>query len=187
MSRVGSNPIKTKGITVRIEDRASVYGGQKVVVKGSKGELSVDLRPEVNVKQDGEELIVERNAEFNEKLAKPFHGLYRTLIANAVQGVTEGFTKELEIHGIGYKAQNAGQQLKLDLGYNNQLVFDIPEGIQIEIKDGVDLKVSGADKQIVGKVAAEIRAMKKPEPYKGKGIRYKGEYIKMKVGKSAAA
>jgi large subunit ribosomal protein L6 len=113
-------------------------------------------------------------------------GLSRTLIANAVEGVTNGYSKVLEIIGIGYKVEQQGSNLKFNLGYNNLIEFPVPEGISIEIKDGAEITVSGIDKQLVGETAASIRRLRPPEPYKGKGIRYKDEYVKIKVGKSAA-
>jgi large subunit ribosomal protein L6 len=184
MSRIGKAPIKIEGVTVTLTDRGSKYGGQLVEVKGTKGNLEVHMRPEITVKQEEGQLLLE--PKNGNKSTKSYHGLYRTLIANAIDGVTNGYSKTLEIVGIGYKAQLNGNKISLNLGYTVPIVYDVPEGIQIEIKDGIDIIVKGIDKQLVGEVAAQVRQLKKPEPYKGKGIRYAGEHIKIKQGKSAA-
>lgn len=168
------------GVTVEVR-------GDKVVVKGSKGELSYVFLPEVSVKVEGSEVIVERKNDTNASRAR--HGLTRALVANMVQGVSQGYEKQMEIIGVGYKAAVKGRTLELQLGFSHPVNFAIPAGIEIsqDEKNKNIIKVAGVDKQLVGQVCSEIRGYRPPEPYKGKGIRYVGENVRRKVGKAAAA
>ncbi len=178
MSRVGKRPIPIpSGVSVQISDDA-------VEVKGPKGTLRQDLPPGIKFEQNDGSLEAKPVRE-DRALAK-FHGLARSLVANAVTGVSSGFQKELDIVGIGYRAEVKGQQLTLALGYSHPVLFDIPEGIGIKVDNQTHLVVSGIDRQAVGQVAADIRGLRKPDPYKQKGIRYTGEVLKKKVGKTGA-
>jgi large subunit ribosomal protein L6 len=178
MSRVGSKPIKIPaGVTVSFEDN-------KVTVKGPKGEITRMLPHTSSYKREGDVLNVIRPSDSG--LHKAMHGLTRTLIANMVIGVTTGFSKELNIVGVGYKAEVKGRELVLAVGLSHPVNFPIPEGIQIETASPTQIKVSGIDKELVGQVAADIRRNRPPEPYKGKGILYAGEQIQRKAGKAAA-
>lgn len=175
MSRIGKLPIKIpSGVTITIDP-------DTITVNGSKGSLSQFTLPGITVKQEGEEVIVTR--ENDEPINRARHGLMRSLINNMVVGVSEGFKKQLELQGVGFRVAMAGQQLKLNLGFSHDVMYDIPQGITIGVEQNI-ITVSGISKQQVGQVAAEIRALKKPEPYKGKGIRYVGEHIIRKSGKS---
>jgi large subunit ribosomal protein L6 len=175
MSRIGKKPIAIpSGVTANI-------GGGKLSVKGPKGELSITLASEVSYAVDGG--MVSVSPIGNSKTARSFWGMQRTLVQNLMTGVTEGFTKVLEITGVGYRANVQGQMLKLQLGYSHDVDFAIPDGIEIKTPDNTTVEITGIDKQKVGQVAAEIRRWRKPEPYKGKGIRYRGEYIFRKEGK----
>jgi large subunit ribosomal protein L6 len=177
MSRIGKRPIAVpSGVTVAIED-------ERVIVNGPKGELSERVHREIEVEQVGEEILVRRPTERSEHRA--LHGLTRTLVANMVQGVTDGFEKRLEIQGVGYRAQLRGRDLELALGYSHPVSVKAPEGIEFEVPQPNRVVVRGASKQQVGELAAYIRKQRKPEPYKGKGIRYEGEYVARKVGKRA--
>jgi len=180
MSRIGKLPVAVPaGVDVTIGD------GQ-VSVKGPKGELHQHILAQVvDVKLDGGNVVVERKGD-----AKPHraaHGLTRTLIANMVEGVSKGFRKSLEIQGVGYRAAKAGDKLNLTLGYSHPVVFTAPEGITLSVEGTNKVHVDGIDKQRVGQVAAEIRQLRKPEPYKGKGVRYAGEVIRKKLGKAGKA
>jgi large subunit ribosomal protein L6 len=176
MSRIGKRPIP-------IPDKVSVtIAGQAVTVKGPKGELSRTLPSGVNITQEGDTVVVTRVNE--SRLARARHGLCRTLIANMVEGVSKGFQKRLEIQGVGYRAQVQGTNLNLSLGYSHPVVFNPPQGIQFAVENNTNVVVSGIDKEIVGNVAASIRAARPPEPYKGKGVRYAGEQIRRKAGKA---
>lgn len=175
MSRIGKLPIQIpSGVTITIDP-------DTITVNGPKGSLSQFTMPGINIKQEGEELLVTR--ENDEPTNRSRHGLMRSLIHNMVVGVTEGFKKQLELHGVGYRVALAGQQLKMNLGFSHDVMYDIPQGITIAVEQN-NMTVSGISKQQVGQVAAEIRALKKPEPYKGKGIRYTDEHIIRKSGKS---
>ncbi len=175
MSRIGKLPIKIpSGVTITIDP-------DTITVNGPKGSLSQFTLPGITVKQEGEEVIVTRVDD--EPIHRARHGLMRSLIQNMVVGVSEGFSKQLELHGVGFRVALAGQQLKMNLGFSHDVIFDIPQGITITV-DQNNITVSGISKQQVGQVAAEIRSLKKPEPYKGKGIRYTGEHIIRKSGKS---
>ncbi|WP_087574636.1 50S ribosomal protein L6 [Sphingobium sp. SJ10-10] len=175
MSRTGKKPIAVpSGVT------ASIEGGQ-LSVKGPKGTLALQLRDEISYTiEDGSILVRPAN---DTKAARAFWGMQRTLIQNLVTGVTEGFSKKLLITGVGYRANSQGKTLKLQLGYSHDVDFEIPEGIEIKTPDNTTVEISGIDKQKVGQVAAEIRRWRKPEPYKGKGIKYAGEFIFRKEGK----
>ena len=175
MSRIGKKPVEIpSGVTATIE------GGQ-LSVKGPKGTLELQLREEISYSV-GEDGILVKPAN-DSKQARAFWGMQRTLVQNLVTGVTDGFTKVLEITGVGYRANAQGKNLKLQLGYSHDVDFVIPEGIEIKTPDNTTVEISGIDKQKVGQVAAEIRRWRKPEPYKGKGIKYRGEYIFRKEGK----
>ena len=178
MSRIGNQPIPVpSGVDVSVADRA-------VTVKGPKGELNIDLPEGITARVDGEELIVERPDD--ERESKALHGLARSLVNNMVVGVHEGFRKELEIIGVGYRAAAKGKNaLEMQLGYSHPVNYEAPEGIEFEVPDQQKISISGIDKQVVGQVAAEIRSFRKPEPYKGKGIRYVGEHVIRKAGKQA--
>ncbi len=181
MSRIGKQPVLVpSGVTVDVKE-------SHVKVKGPKGELEFNFNPKVNIALDGSTINVTRNGE--EKEDRSLHGVTRTLIANMVQGVSKGFAKQLEIQGVGYRAQLSGSKLTLFLGFSHSIEFMAPKGIQITIdaeKKNI-ITVAGIDKQLVGEVAAKIREYKKPEPYKGKGIRYVGEHVQRKAGKAAAS
>ena len=177
MSRIGKAPIKLpQGTSLQV-------GEAEVRVKGPKGELVSPLMPGVTVVLEGDIASLQRDSD--EKQQRAYHGMCRSLLANAVAGVSKGFTKELEIQGIGYRANVAGRNLELQLGYSHPINYPIPEGIEISVEKNTMITVAGIDKQKVGQVAAEIRAMRPPEPYKGKGVRYKGEQVRRKVGKAA--
>ncbi len=177
MSRIGRQPITVpSGVTVSIEP-------ERVTVNGPRGELSERINREIKVQQDGDQLVVSRPTDRGEHRA--LHGLTRSLIANMVQGVTGGFEKRLEIQGVGYRAQLRGRDLELALGYSHPVSIKAPDGIEFEVPQPTRIVVKGASKQQVGETAANIRKQRKPEPYKGKGIRYEGEYVARKVGKRA--
>jgi large subunit ribosomal protein L6 len=176
MSRIGKRPIT---IPAKVE---VAIDGTKVVVKGPKGELSRNLPVNVSVSQEGEILNVTRRDET--RVSRQLHGLSRTLVANMVEGVSQGFQRRLEIQGVGYRAQLQGRNLVLNMGYSHQVQIVPPEGIQFAVENPTNVIVSGYDKEIVGNIAAKIRAVRPPEPYKGKGIRYAGEVVRRKAGKT---
>lgn len=177
MSRIGKMPVPVPaGVTVTID-------GSHVQVKGPKGELERTLSDLIEVKQEGEEIVLSAKEETAEANAQ--WGLSRTLVNNMVVGVTEGYEKKLELIGVGYRAQLKGSNLTLALGYSHPVEYAAPEGISFEVPDNTHITVSGINKERVGQVAAEIRAKRPPEPYKGKGIRYEGEYVRRKLGKAA--
>lgn len=185
MSRIGKNPITIpSGVTVAVENGGR-FGYKVVKVKGPKGELSEDIREGVDVEVNGTEVLV-TNKKSEESYNRSMHGLYRTLISNMVEGVTQGFQKKLEIVGIGYKAVPNGNDLDLFVGFNHPVLIKAPEGIVFSVTENVNVTVSGINKRLVGETAARIRRVKKPEPYRGKGIRYEGEVVKRKEGKAAA-
>ncbi len=177
MSRIGKKPIVFPK-NIKISQSADI-----VKVQGPKGILSSKLPEGITLTIGDGSMVVERKSE--EILARSYHGLARTLIANMVNGVSAGFEKKLEISGVGYRAELSENSLKFILGFSSPVQYDIPKGIDIKVDKQVNIIVSGIDKQLVGRVAAEIRSLKKPEPYKGKGIKYANEYIKRKAGKSA--
>jgi len=176
MSRIGRLPIPVpSGVDVTID-------GRQVTVKGPKGTLSRALHPDMTISREDGTLIVTRPTE--QKTHKQLHGLTRTLVNNMVVGVTDGYRKGLEITGVGYRAALSGKKLQLNLGYSHQIEIDPPEGITFEVENPTRLAVVGIDKELVGQIAAKVRATRKPEPYKGKGVRYAGEYIRRKAGKA---
>jgi large subunit ribosomal protein L6 len=176
MSRIGRLPITVpSGVDVTID-------GRNVTVKGPKGTLSRSLHPDITVSREDGTLVVTRPTE--QKTHKQLHGLTRTLVNNMVVGVTDGYRKGLEITGVGYRATLNGKKLTLNLGYSHPIEIDPPEGISFEVENPTRLAVVGIDKELVGQIAAKVRATRKPEPYKGKGVRYAGEYIRRKAGKA---
>lgn len=176
MSRIGKKPIEIpQGVEIKIE-------GQTVTAKGPNGTEVVEVRPEITVVVEGSQIIVSKATDSRE--ADALHGLSRTLIANAVHGVKEGFEKKLEIQGVGYRANMEGKNLNLALGYSHPVIVEPPEGITITVENNTKISVKGSNKQTVGDVAAFIRSKRAPEVYKGKGVRYEGEYIRRKAGKA---
>jgi large subunit ribosomal protein L6 len=178
MSRIGKHPVPVPaGVTVTVN-------GSTVTVKGPKGELTRTFHPDIAVAVQGAEVVVSRPSD--EAQHKALHGLSRTLVANMVEGVTKGFTKVLEIQGVGYKAETKPYGVNLVVGYSHQVPFHAPAGVKISVENNTVVKIEGADKEKVGQVAAEIRLVRPPEPYKGKGIRYQGEQVRRKAGKTGA-
>jgi large subunit ribosomal protein L6 len=178
MSRIGKKPIAVpKGVTVKVADGA-------VEVQGPKGKLRQAHPAGINFELTDGQLVAKRSTD-DPALAK-FHGLARSLVANAVAGVTDGFKRELDIVGVGYRAELKGKQVIMALGYSHAVVFDIPNGIDIAIDKQTHLTVTGVDRQLVGQVAANLRRLRKPDPYKQKGVRYTGEVLKKKAGKTGA-
>ena len=176
MSRIGKRPIP-------IPSKVSVdIKGQHVTVKGPKGTLARELPSLIGVSQEGEEIKV--IPENDSRIARQRHGLCRTLIANMVEGVSKGFEKRLQILGVGYRAQAQGKKLTLNVGYSKPVEMNMPEGIQVAVEKNTEVIIGGIDKEVVGNVAAKIRAVRPPEPYKGKGIRYLGEMVRRKAGKT---
>lgn len=176
MSRIGKLPVKIpKGVTVTAE-------GHTVTVKGPRGELRRTIHEELAVKVDGDAIVVSRPSDENRH--KALHGLTRTLIANMVEGVTKGYAKTLEIAGVGYKAEPRPYGLQFALGFSHPIEFRAPAGIKLSAPNPTTVQIEGTDKEIVGQVAAEIRGLRPPEPYKGKGIKYQGEVIRRKAGKA---
>jgi large subunit ribosomal protein L6 len=179
MSRIGLKPVAVPG-TVKI-----ALAGRKVSVEGPLGKLEMEYRPEVDVRYDekAKQLVVSRKSD--ERLVRSLHGLTRALIDNMVQGVVTGYEKRLEIVGVGYLGSIKGDTLSLRLGYANEVHKKIPKGLNVTCPDQTHIVIKGCDKQLVGEFAAEVRSLRKPEPYKGKGVRYVGEHIKLKPGKAA--
>ena len=176
MSRIGRLPIAVPStVDVTID-------GRQLTVKGPKGTLSRALHPDMAVAQEDGTIVVRRPTE--QKMHKQLHGLTRTLVNNMVVGVTDGYRKGLEITGVGYRAALNGRKLTLNLGYSHPIEIDPPEGISFELENPTHLAVIGIDKELVGEIAAKVRATRKPEPYKGKGVRYAGEYVRRKAGKA---
>ena len=178
MSRIGKNPVVFDN-TVQV----SVTPANEVVVKGAKTAMTVGLSQNVSAKIEDGKIVLTRKDDTKESRAQ--HGLYRALVQNAVTGVTKGFTKGLELNGVGYRANVAGQKLEMSLGFSHPVNFEIPAGIEIKVDKQTNLTITGADKALVGQVAAKLRSYRPPEPYLGKGIRYTGEVIRRKAGKSA--
>ena len=177
MSRIGKKPITIPaGVDVKLN-------GSEVAVKGPKGELKNTFSSAMNIAVEGNEIIVTRPDDNKEN--RSLHGLTRTLIANMVEGVTNGYSKELEVNGVGYRVQKQGKNLVMNLGFSHQVIMEEIPGITIEVQAPNKIVISGADKQMVGQFAAEVREKRPPEPYKGKGIKYAGEYIRRKEGKAA--
>jgi large subunit ribosomal protein L6 len=178
MSRIGKAPIAIpSGVTIQV-------AGDEVSVKGPKGHLTTRIRSELAVKQEDGKLLVQRKNE--DRLTRSLHGLSRTLVANMVKGVTDGFERQLEIVGVGYRAQMEGKKLIMQLGYSHPVEIDPPAGLAIAVGKGNVITVSGIDKQAVGDLTALIRSKRPPEVYKGKGVKYQGEYIRRKAGKAAS-
>ena len=174
MSRIGRLPITVpSGVDVTID-------GRRLTVKGPRGSLSRELHPDISVSREDDRLVVTRPTE--QKTHKQLHGLTRTLVNNMVVGVTDGYRKGLEITGVGYRATKVGEKLQLNLGYSHQIEIDPPSGITFELENPTRLAVIGIDKELVGQVASQVRSTRKPEPYKGKGVRYAGEYVRRKAG-----
>ena len=179
MSRIGRMPITVPaGVTVNVAD------GNVVTVKGPKGELTRALRAEMIIKQEGNTITVERPSD--DKLHRSLHGLTRTLLNNMIVGVTDGFKKELDVNGVGYRVAKEGKNLVMNLGFSHQVIVPEIEGITIDVPSPNKIVISGCDKQVVGQFAAEVREKRPPEPYKGKGIKYTDEVIRRKVGKTGA-
>ena len=176
MSRIGNKPIAIPaGVEVKLN-------GAEVAVKGPKGELKNTFNSEIAIKVEGNEVIVTRPSDVKEH--RSLHGLTRTLIANMIQGVTTGYSKELEVNGVGYRVAKQGKDLVMNLGFSHQVIMPEIEGITIDVPNPNLVVISGPDKQVVGQFAAEVREKRPPEPYKGKGIRYQGEYVRRKEGKA---
>ena len=179
MSRIGKLPVEVPaGVQIKLE-------GNTLTAKGKQGELSLDVHPDMIVKVDGNTVIVERPSE--QQKHRALHGLTRTLVANLVEGVDKGYKKTLEIVGVGYKAEPKGAGLVISVGFSHQINYEPVAGVKLECPNPTTIVISGPDKQAVGHVAAEIRGFRPPEPYKGKGIRYQGEQIRRKAGKTAGS
>ena len=179
MSRIGRAPIEIPaGVTVKVGD------DNLVQVKGPKGELSRKIRPEMKITVEGNVLTVTRPSDIKEH--RSLHGLSRTLINNMVVGVTTGFSKDLEINGVGYRAAKQGKNLNLSLGFSHPVIVEPPAGIEFDVPSATTLTIKGIDKELVGAIAAKVRGYREPEPYKGKGIKYAGEHIRRKEGKAGA-
>jgi len=178
VSRIGKLPIEIPdGVEVKINDNT-------VMVKGPKGSLEKEMHPSMDILLEDNQIVVKRPSDT--KQHKALHGLTRSLIANMVEGVTKGFQKVLEIHGVGYRAAKQGNKLVLNVGYSHPVEIPQPEGIEIEVPQNNKIVIKGIDKEKVGTLAAKIRAVREPEPYKGKGIRYENEYVRRKEGKTGA-
>jgi large subunit ribosomal protein L6 len=178
MSRIGKKPVAVpKGVTVTLN-------GQRLSAKGPKGELARTFHPEIKLAVEGAQVLVTRPSD--EARHKALHGLSRTLVQNMVDGVSTGFTKVLEIQGVGFKAEAKPAGLQLALGFSHPVVYPAPAGIKFTVDNNTIVKIEGSDKELVGQVAAEIRSLRKPEPYKGKGVRYQGEVVRRKAGKTGA-
>jgi large subunit ribosomal protein L6 len=179
MSRIGKKPIPVpQGVKIAVEDNT-------VKVEGPKGRLSQSIPSGLSVKMDGQVLTVDRSSDH--RTVRALHGLTRSLLANMVHGVKDGFERKLDIVGIGYRAQLQGKNLQLALGYSHPVIFPIPDGVQAEVERQVSITLKGPDKALLGQLAAKLRALRKPDPYKGKGIKYAEEHIRRKVGKKAGA
>ncbi len=179
MSRIGRKPIPIpKGVKIEIDNNL-------ITVHGPKGELQTKIHESISASVEQNEVVLKRINE--EKISKSLHGLWRALLANMVKGVSDGYQRKLEIVGVGYKAELKGRGIQLALGYSHPILFLPPAGIKLEVPQPTSIVISGIDKQLVGQVAAKIRAFRKPEPYKGKGVKYEGEYIRRKAGKAAAS
>ncbi len=178
MSRVGKAPISFDE-----KVQVTVSPANEVLVKAGNKQINLKVRPEVSVELDGKSLVLSKNED--SKTASSLHGMYRALIQNAVTGISKGFTKSLELHGVGYRANVAGKRLEMSLGFSHPVVYEIPEGIEIKVDKQTNISITGFDRALVGAVAAKIRSFRPPEPYLGKGVRYSDEKIRRKAGKSA--
>ncbi len=178
MSRVGKAPVVIAGGV-----QVTISPTNEVVVKGAKSSMKVSMRPEVSAKVEGNQIVLTRKDDTSE--ARSLHGLYRALIQNAMTGVTTGFTKSLDLVGVGYRAAVSGKKLELSLGYSHPIHFPIPDGIEIKVDKQTNISVTGASRELVGQVAAKIRGFRPPEPYLGKGVKYTDEKLRRKEGKSA--
>ncbi len=179
MSRVGRKPIDiVSGVKIQKD-------GQSLKVVGPKGEMNASIHPDITVEVKEKQVLLTRHSDVKEHRA--LHGLWRALIQNMIKGVTDGYSKKMELVGVGYRAELKGKKLQLLLGYSHPILFQPPDGVKLEVPIQTNITVSGIDKQLVGQVAAKIRSFRPPEPYKGKGIKYEGEYIRRKAGKAAAA
>jgi large subunit ribosomal protein L6 len=177
MSRIGRLPVAIpSGVTVLEKERT-------VTVKGPKGSLELRLRPEIDVKIDKAQVVVQPNTADTREV-RAYHGMTRAVLGNMMEGVTQGYARNLEIVGVGWNAALAGKKLVLSVGYCNPVEMSIPEGLQVDVPKPTNISIKGADKQLVGRFAAAVRAQRPPEPYKGKGIRYEGEYVRKKQGKT---
>jgi len=177
MSRIGKKPIELpENVTVTIK-------GQVIEVRGSKGTLSCKVAPEIEVKLEDKKIVLTRSTD--QKRVKSMHGLYRALLASIVEGVSKGFEKDLELSGVGYRAALQGNKLNLQLGYSHPIEIDPPEGVSFKLEGQTKIKVLGIDKALIGQVAADIKSKRPVEPYKGKGVLYKGQYVRRKAGKAA--
>ncbi len=177
MSRIGLKPIVIPaGVTVTVDD------ANTVTVKGPNGTLTQDVNKDITVTVNGSEITLQRPSD--DKEHRSLHGLYRALIANMVTGVTDGFKKELEVNGVGYRVQAQGNKLTMNLGFSHQVIMEAPEGVKVECPNANAIVISGSDKQAVGQFAAQVREKRPPEPYKGKGIKYADEHIRRKEGKA---
>ena len=180
MSRIGKKPISiVSGVKV---NSSSVEGGTRVAVEGPKGKLDFDFRNEVSIAVEDTQVLVTRSDD--EPFSRSYHGTARSLLANMVQGVSEGFTRKLEIIGVGYNAQVQGKKLVLQIGFCHPVEMAVPQGLDVEAPSPTNITINGIDKQLVGEFAAVVRRVRPPEPYKGKGIRYENEQVKLKVGKA---
>lgn len=178
MSRIGKNPVPFDS-----KVQVTITPKNEVTVKGAKHSLTVPVRPSIEIKIDGGKIVLTRKND--EKETRALHGLYRSLLSNAVHGVSTGFTKSLTLQGVGYRASVAGTKLELSLGFSHPVIFEIPKGIEVKVDKQTTVLVTGADKGLVGQVAAKIRGFRPPEPYLGKGVRYTDEVLRRKEGKSA--
>jgi large subunit ribosomal protein L6 len=179
VSRVGRKPIPiVAGVKVQKTDRS-------VKVVGPKGELTASVHPDIGFEIKDNQVFVTRSSDLKEQ--RSLHGLWRALMANMIKGVTEGYSRKLELVGVGYRAEMKGKKLQLALGFSHPILFAPPEGLKVEAPTQTNITISGIDKQLVGQIAAKIRSFRPPEPYKGKGVKYEGEYVRRKAGKAAAA
>lgn len=178
MSRIGKAP-------VFFDDKVqvSLTPANELVVKGAKSSMNIKMNPSIKAKIEDKKIVLTRQND--EKETKSLHGMYRAMLQNAVTGVTKGFTKSLELHGVGYRASVSGKKLELSLGFSHTINFDIPEGLEIKVDKQTLIVITGSNKELVGQVASKIRSFRPPEPYLGKGVRYAGEQIRRKAGKSA--
>lgn len=179
MSRIGNMPVLIlQGVTVE-------KTGKKLVVKGPKGSLSLTMPSEINAEIEGDQIIVKRQDD--SKKSKSLHGLTRSLLSNMVTGVNSGWSKTIELVGVGFRAQGSSDKITLSIGFSHPVEFEAPEGVEFAVRDNVKIDITGIDKYLVGQVASKIRAIKPPDVYKGKGIRYSGEYVRRKPGKAGKA